>query len=156
MDDGKEDDLKLDYKLETYDEDDKHTIQIFDPSSIQKNISSSPTNRKINLDLSLAMAESKYKNHHDTFDGEQESSKSVVFNFSDGSQGKGYFKLGQTVEFLKSFVELEYGIPMNAQTFYLENNVMMDPLSLLDFPETKGSDEIYIRVNESNPKDHKN
>ena len=48
-----------------------------------------------------------------------------------------YF-LGQTVEVLKSYVESEYGIPMGLQTLFLENLLMMDPLSLLDFAEAKG------------------
>ena len=45
---------------------------------------------------------------------------------------------GQTVEVLKSYVESEYGIPMGLQTLFLENLLMMDPLSLLDFAEAKG------------------
>jgi hypothetical protein len=49
------------------------------------------------------------------------------------------FKLGQTVEVLKSFVESEYGIPMEDQSLFLEDKFMMNPLSLLDFPEAKGS-----------------
>jgi hypothetical protein len=45
---------------------------------------------------------------------------------------------GQTVEVLKSYVESEYGIPMSQQYLFLENLLMMDPLSLLDFSEAKG------------------
>ena len=58
------------------------------------------------------------------------------------------FKLGQTVEFLKQYVEVEYGIPMSAQRLFLDNSAipMMDPLSLLDYPEAKGSAEIFVRV----------
>ena len=39
----------------------------------------------------------------------------VVFDLPDGSLGECKFKMGQTVEFLKSFVESEYGIPMMEQ-----------------------------------------
>ena len=46
---------------------------------------------------------------------------------------------GQTVEVLKSYVESEYGIPMSQQFLFLENLLMMDPLSLLDFAEAKGT-----------------
>ena len=53
-----------------------------------------------------------------------------------------YF-LGQTVEVLKSYVESEYGIPMGLQTLFLENLLMMDPLSLLDFAEAKG-EHIFV------------
>jgi hypothetical protein len=42
------------------------------------------------------------------------------------------------VEVLKSYVESEYGIPMSQQFLFLENLLMMDPLSLLDFAEAKG------------------
>ena len=55
---------------------------------------------------------------------------------------------GQTVEVLKSYVESEYGIPMGLQTLFLENLLMMDPLSLLDFAEAKGvhSPDCYILI----------
>jgi hypothetical protein len=49
---------------------------------------------------------------------------------------------GQTVEVLKSYVESEYGIPMSQQYLFLENLLMMDPLSLLDFSEAKGTESI--------------
>ena len=42
------------------------------------------------------------------------------------------------MEVLKSYVESEYGIPMSQQFLFLENLLMMDPLSLLDFAEAKG------------------
>jgi hypothetical protein len=47
--------------------------------------------------------------------------------------------IGQTVELLKSYVESEFGIPMLEQTLFLEDRLMMDPLSLLDFSEAKGA-----------------
>lgn len=50
---------------------------------------------------------------------------------------------GQTVEVLKSYVESEYGIPMSQQFLFLENLLMMDPLSLLDFAEAKGATYCY-------------
>jgi hypothetical protein len=56
---------------------------------------------------------------------------------------------------LKSFVESEYGIPMTEQEMFIEEKPMMNPLSLLDFPEAKGSSEIYIRVEGSLPSDSK-
>mmetsp|Transcript_19536 Transcript_19536/g.18870 ORF Transcript_19536/g.18870 Transcript_19536/m.18870 type:complete len:144 (+) Transcript_19536:108-539(+) len=86
--------------------------------------------RGMGLDLSLADAKGKvYK------EGIQESNVLVVFDLP-----------GQTVELLKSFVESEYGIPMTEQTLFLENKLMMDPLSISDFPEAKGVDEIFVRV----------
>lgn len=67
------------------------------------------------------------------------------------------FKLGQTVEVLKQFVETEYGIPMGDQRLWLDNHdqMMIDPLSLLDYPEAKGAEEIYIRVEGNLPADSK-
>ena len=50
------------------------------------------------------------------------------------------FKLGHTVEVLKSFVESEYGIPMSEQSMYIEEKPMMNPLSLLDYPGTVDRD----------------
>ncbi len=69
-----------------------------------------------------------------------------MFDLPDGSQGESTFKLGQTVEVLKSYVESEYGIPMMEQALYIEDRVMHNPFSLLDFPEAKGCEEIYVRV----------
>ena len=71
--------------------------------------------------------------------GVQEGEIIVVFALPDGSQSDSKFRLGQTVEVLKSFVESEFGIPMPLQTLRLQGKIMMDPLSLLDFPEAKGN-----------------
>jgi len=83
--------------------------------------------------------------------GIQEKSITVVFDLPDGSQGESTFKLGHTVEVLKSFVESEYGIPMAAQSLFLESKPMFDPFSLLDYPEAKGVDELYVRVDGALP-----
>lgn len=76
----------------------------------------------------------------------QEEKVLIVFDLPDGSQGESTFKLGQTVEYMKSFVECEYGINMQEQSMYLDDKLMLDPLSLLDYPEAKGVDELFIRV----------
>lgn len=101
---------------------------------------SSPLLKGMDLDLSLASKkgiESKCV---------QEDTILVNFDLPDGSQGESYFKLGQTVEVLKSFVECEYGIPMQFQIMYIDEKPMMNPLSLLDFEETRDAKEIFIRV----------
>ena len=96
--------------------------------------------RGVGLDLSLASAERKAGGgRSDERDNVQEANVLVIFDLPDGSQGESYFRMGQTVEFLKSFIESEYGIPMRAQKLMLDGKLMMDPLSLLDFPEAKGS-----------------
>ena len=76
----------------------------------------------------------------------QETSIMVVFDLPDGSVGEQVFKLGNTVEVLKSFVEMDYGIPMMEQTMYMGDQLLMDPMSLLDYPEAKSSDELFVRV----------
>jgi len=85
------------------------------------------------LDLSNAQQDSKQEH-----DGVQEDEIIVVFDLPDGSQSDSKFRLGQTVEVLKSFVESEFGIPMQHQVLRSQGKIMMDPLSLLDFPEAKG------------------
>ena len=104
---------------------------------------SSPGGLLHGLDLDLTLAERKDGGGHR---GVQEESVLVVFDLPDGSQGESTFKLGQTVEFLKSFIESEYGIPMPLQTLFLDDRPLMDPMSLLDYPEAKGLEEIVVRV----------
>jgi hypothetical protein len=91
-------------------------------------------------ELDLSLAERK------TRGGVQEECVVVVFDLPDGSQGEATFKLGQTVEVLKSYIESEYGIPMQNQQLYLDDARLLDPLSLLDYPQAKGVEEILIRV----------
>ena len=90
------------------------------------------------LDLSLAERKSR--------GGVQEETILIVFDLPDGSQGEATFKLGQTVEVLKSYVESEYGIPMQTQQLYLADRHLIDPLTLLDYPEAKGVEELTVRV----------
>ncbi len=56
--------------------------------------------------------------------------------------------MGQTVEVLKSFVALECGVPMHTQRLYLEGGVgpLLDPLTLLDYPQIDPREEILVRV----------
>lgn len=111
----------------------------------------SPQAMGMQLDLSFA-ADKQRKDAKSSSEDEdeaipiQEMCITVVFDLPDGSQGESIFKLGQTVEVLKSYVESEYGMPMAEQKMYIEERAMMNPLSLLDFPEAKGVDEIFIRV----------
>lgn len=64
-------------------------------------------------------------------------------------QGEKDFKLGHTVEYVKAFVEAEYGIPMARQTLFLDDGAvpLMDPMSLLDYlRHVQGEGDIYIKV----------
>jgi hypothetical protein len=101
------------------------------------------------LDLSTAEAKSKRGDDGDdhSFIPVQEREVMVVFDLPDGSQSERAFKLGQTVEVLKSFVESEFGIPMAEQTLFLDEGKKLDnPFSLLDYPQFKGADEVFVRV----------
>lgn len=113
----------------------------------------SPKSRDRGLDLNLSKAEESQSKRGLTYgdaveDGIQEQNILVVFELPDGSSGEEQFKLGQTVEYLKQFVEVEYGIPMTAQRLFCNDGgtPMMDPLSLLDYPEAKGVEELFVRV----------
>lgn len=70
----------------------------------------------------------------------------VVFELPDGSEGEKHFKLGHTVEVLKSYVEDEFDIPMARQTLYLDRQLMRDPLTLADFPAVQDAPCVYVRV----------
>lgn len=135
-------DRKLNLDFDDFADDDKDTITV-NSSRLDTKLSS-PLLKGMGLDLSFA-AESK-EDPYEHADGIQEHEVTVVFELPDGSQGESRFKLGQTVEVLKSFVESEYGIPMEDQRLYLDDKVMLNPLSLLDYPEAKGEEEIFVRV----------
>ncbi len=113
----------------------------------------------LGLGLGLNIAETKERaglgGMMDECMGLQEQEVEVVFDLPDGSQGEGQFKLGHSIELLKSYVESEYGIPMEDQRMYIDDKMMLDPLSLLDYPEAKGLSEIFIRVEGTLPADSK-
>lgn len=137
-------DAKRSYDSDEYFEDDPR--QMIAIHNAEEKLHLSP--RGVGLDLSLAAAERKASGggRSDERDNVQEANVLVIFDLPDGSQGESYFRMGQTVEFLKSFIESEYGIPMRAQKLMLDGKLMMDPLSLLDFPEAKGLSEIIVQV----------
>lgn len=153
-DDGKDDDVLFRYNS---------SERLEEKLIAESKSPSSPLVKGMQLDLSFTAASKKVRkgldfkqNSDSAADGEsytdleelpvQESSVTVVFDLPDGSQGENVFKLGHTVEVLKSFVESEYGIPMTDQQMYIEDKHMLDPLSLLDYPEAKGESEVFIRV----------
>ena len=127
--DGKHDD----------EEEDEQTLRIHGREQETAASKSSAAVRGVG-ELDLSLAERK------TRGGVQEECVVVVFDLPDGSQGEATFKLGQTVEVLKSHIESEYGIPMQNQLLYLDDTRLLDPLSLLDYPQAKGVEEILIRV----------
>jgi hypothetical protein len=125
-------DSKLNLDFEDMMEDDKNTITLNSSREVKLN---SPLLRGMDLDLSFAASKNSYEQ-----EGIQEQDMNVVFELPDGSQGESRFKMGQTIEVLKSFVESEYGIPMEEQKLYIDNKLLLNPMSLLDYPEAKGID----------------
>ena len=97
------------------------------------------------LDLSFAMRHAELE--PSTSDVPiQEQDILVIFNLPDGSQGESEFKLGHTIEFLKSYVECEFGIPMAEHELYLDDKLLLNPMSLIDYPDGIGNGEMYVRV----------
>jgi hypothetical protein len=134
-------DSKLNLDFEDMMEDDKNTITLNSSREVKLN---SPLLRGMDLDLSFAASKNSYEQ-----EGIQEQDMNVVFELPDGSQGESRFKMGQTIEVLKSFVESEYGIPMEEQRLYIDNKLLLNPMSLLDYPEAKGMKSfILIQWNE--------
>ena len=114
---------------------------------------SSPTaDRKgISLDIGAAVAasidrEGVKPSEEDLIVERSTAPVRVLFELPDGSQVESEFQMGQSVEVLKSFVNLEVGLPMHAQALYLDDKLLIDPLSLLDYPEIDPREEVVIRV----------
>lgn len=120
-----------------------YEVAAADEEAVAVGAPSSPLLKGMDLDLSLAP-----RKQEEDIVSRRAQEENIVVNFElpDGSYGESIFKLGQTVEVLKSFVESEFGIPMEEQVMMLDGRSMLNPLSLMDFSETKGVDEILIQV----------
>eukprot|EP00002_Diphylleia_rotans_P026965 TRINITY_DN539_c0_g1_i1.p1 TRINITY_DN539_c0_g1~~TRINITY_DN539_c0_g1_i1.p1 ORF type:complete len:106 (+),score=27.48 TRINITY_DN539_c0_g1_i1:66-383(+) len=72
---------------------------------------------------------------------------SVVFVLPTGKKTEAaVFQSGQTVEFLKAWVERHHEIPYSIQKLYLNGKMMADPLTLSDFPDLAGKNSTEIEV----------
>lgn len=104
-----------------------------------KNMGSPVSSGKgLNIDLSLTNVTSSHKpSAEDRIEQEANTPVRVLFDLPDGSQVEQDFQLGQTVEVLKSFLFVEYGIPMMGLELYLDCGVgpLLDPMSLSDYPQ---------------------
>ena len=129
MDRGSKDDLLNEAEERQY-------IVLEEEIDVSKSNTSSPSKVK-QLNLSLATNRGRNSENRGDEVNIQEKNVLVVFDLPDGSQSEQYFKLGQTVEVLKSHIENEYGILMTEQALFLEDKLMLDPLSLLDYPDAK-------------------
>ena len=95
-----------DYSTSDDDDDDSYLFQ----ASAAEEKSHSSSGRKLVIDIKEVESISQVEKS-----SIQEKEILCIFELPDGSEGEKLFKLGQTVEYLKSFVESEFGIPMNAQ-----------------------------------------
>jgi hypothetical protein len=57
-----------------------------------------------------------------------------------------HFWLGQHHSFVYLFWLYLFHRINRTQRLFLDDQPMMDPLSLLDYPEAKGADELFVRV----------
>jgi hypothetical protein len=114
----------------------------FIESSDAKQTPSSPPQVK-GLDLRGAM---ELFMEEPIVDSVQEEEIIVVFILPDGSEDEAKFKLGHTVEYLKSFIELQYGITMSDCTLYVDERMMLDPMSLNDYPDAISNSEMFVRI----------
>jgi len=94
--------------------------------------------RMVGNRLDLSLAEPKKGIGVEVHEGIQEELIDVIFDLPDGSQGEALFKWGHTIEYMKSYIESEFGIPMREQKLYLEERLLIDPMTLLDYSEAKG------------------
>tara|TARA_A100001035_G_C27615913_1_gene423202 strand:- start:90 stop:536 length:447 start_codon:yes stop_codon:yes gene_type:complete len=147
MDRGSKDDLLNEAEERQY-------IVLEEEIDVSKSNTSSPSKVK-QLNLSLATNRGRNSENRGDEVNIQEKNVLVVFDLPDGSQSEQYFKLGQTVEVLKSHIENEYGILMTEQALFLEDKLMLDPLSLLDYPDAKFGNELFVRVEGNLPAESK-
>ena len=72
----------------------------------------------------------------------------VVFTLPSGRDIENSFGIGQTIQMLKGWLEKEHEIPYVDQTLVMRSSgaVMIDPLSLNDFPEVRVGSTLQIEV----------
>lgn len=114
-------------------------------SSESKAESKSEQDMRIDMDL-VEKAERQPPDNYERLERQLLEECVVIFELPDGSEGEKSFKIGQTVQVLKSFVEDEYDIPMAAQKLYLGDQLMLDPLTLGDYPTIRPSRSVIVRV----------
>ena len=108
-----------------------------------------PFNGRLNLNLVASTKE--IFNENDEPITRQEQELLINFELPDGSTISSTFKIGQTVEVLKAYLEEEVAMEMGLQSLYVEDKLLMDPMSLLDYPEfvdavDGNAEEVFVRV----------
>jgi len=100
----------------------------------------------LNIGKAMLQAEEKDTSEEAEMVRDLERTVTVIFDLPDGSQIDEPFKVGQSVEYLKSFLAIECGIAMQTCVLYFDEKVMIDPLSLVDFKGIEAGMEVDIRV----------
>jgi hypothetical protein len=100
------------------------------------------------LDIGLAIRNKEEKDTSEEADIVRTMESLVLINFElpDGSSVEENFMMGQTVEYLKSFLQIECGVDMDSCQLFLGDKTMINPLSLCDFEEIAGGGDVDIRV----------
>lgn len=57
---------------------------------------------------------------------------SIIFQLPDGSTIDATFRMGQTIEVMKMFLEDNHNLPYSDVSLYLDGALLFDPLSLSD------------------------
>lgn len=69
----------------------------------------------------------------------------VVFQLPSGEAAAAQFFMGQNIEHLKLYLEKEHGLPYSSTTLYLDDRLLLDPLSLSDLPFVSNA-ENHVKV----------
>lgn len=70
----------------------------------------------------------------------------ITFKLPDGTEKPHKFNMGQSIGFLKATIESEYGIKIPTQALMLNDKVLIDPMSLADYPEIIAANGAVIVV----------
>jgi len=130
-------------------DDDEAVIEIDAPPLASAKPSSPEKQPHYKLDVTAAseLAESKDTSEIGQLVRQAEAMVLVVFELDDGSEAEREFMMGQTVECLKAFVESECGVPMRTQRMFIGDTVLIDPLSLADYPALfDPREDVVVRV----------
>lgn len=139
-------------------DEDKDYIRSMNTTSNESRRSQGRGNSSSQLGLNLSFVEGKgFRDSERQYvkNMVQEREILVTFELPDGSYIEHDFKLGQTIEFLKSHIEIEVGMPMMQQLFYVDDELMIDPLCLLDYDKAIVDNQLFIRVDGPLPNESK-
>ncbi|TMW69637.1 hypothetical protein Poli38472_001793 [Pythium oligandrum] len=115
------------------------------------------------LGLSLALAHEDHREEAQEEESKlddiialQEEQIKVKFVLPDDSTITQAFKKGQTVQVLKCYLEEELEIQQSTAQLFLNDRLMLDPLSLTDFKgvENARTIEVHVRIETTSSKRH--